>query len=560
MFNKSSETIIQVIKQELFKSIANQDELVSSISADIQKINIQVDKTKDPKFGDYASNVMMLLGLERDDCVRWAKIVGDALSKKIFAKVDVVNPGFINMTIKHSYKVKVIDEILKGADNYGNFKSKKLFYNIEFISANPTGLLHIGHARNGAIGDSLARIWKAYGIDVNREYYINDGGGQINRLGMSTLVRYKQALGRSFELPEDSYHGEEIIEVAGKIKSEIGEKYANVEFDKDTIINNDEAQAYFNTFSKNYMLEIIKKTLDVFGVKMDIWFPESKIYEQNLIPVTLKELDINVYEKDGATWLKTTSLGDDKDRVLIKSDGTFTYFMPDIAYHNIKLSRGYNKIFNIWGSDHKSYADRMSIAVQLLGHKKEELVVLIMQMVRLVKNGEEFKMSKRSGISLTLQDLLDTVGKDAARWYLVSQALSTHLEIDVDKATSQSSDNPLYYVQYAHARINQLKSKAHIYSWPKNYDLLNKNENELLNMLQYYKHTVEMVATNYEVHKMSLYLTNLAKAFHSYYANNKVIDETNLPLTEQRLQLVLAVKQVIKNGLALLGITATDQM
>jgi arginyl-tRNA synthetase len=196
--------------------------------------------------------------------------VADALPKKIFSKVEVVKPGLINMTLAHKYKTKIIDEILKEADKYGNFKNKKLFYNIEFISANPTGLLHIGHARNGAIGDSLARIWKAYGIDVNREYYINDGGGQINRLGMSTLVRYKQALGQNVELPEDSYHGEEIIEVAEKIKSEIGDKYANVEFDKDTIIKNETAQEYFNTYAKNYMLDIIKKTLDVFDVKIDI--------------------------------------------------------------------------------------------------------------------------------------------------------------------------------------------------------------------------------------------------------------------------------------------------
>ena len=259
-------------------------------------------------------------------------------------------------------------------------------------------------------------------------------------------------------------------------------------------------------------------------------------------------LSDHCYVKEGATWLKTTEYGDDKDRVLVKSDGQSTYFLPDIAYHNIKLSRGYNKIFNIWGADHTSYADRMNIAMKILGHNPDKLVTLIMQMVRLVKDGKEFKMSKRSGNSLTLDDLVKAIGKEPARWYLVSQPMSSHLEIDVDKATNNNNNNPLYYVQYAHARINQILSKIERVNLPKNFDLLTSDiEREIIVNLHSYVTTIRKIASSYEVNILTIYLYNLAKLFHSYYASNKIIDLNNMELTKQRYWFVFCIKTVIAN-------------
>ncbi|MDR0674968.1 MAG: arginine--tRNA ligase, partial [Mycoplasmataceae bacterium] len=518
---KRYETVIELIKKEILTVISKQNELINDFGVQLAKVKVQVELTKNPILGDFSTNVMMSLGLSQENVMKFAQKIADALPKCYFEKINVATPGFLNIFLAKDLNSQLLKQILKEQNDFGQFKRKKIFYNIEFISANPTGLLHIGHARNAAIGDSLSRIWQTYGIDINREYYINDGGNQIEKLGMSVLVRYKQALGLKDELPEDSYHGLEIIEIANKIKNEIGDKYIDAAYNVNKILDSS-INDFFKTYATNFLLNNIKQTLNHFDVTMDIWFSEFSIYANKLIDTTLAIMKRHIYQKDGATWLKTTELGDDKDRVLVKSDGVYTYFLPDIAYHNIKLSRGYDKIFNIWGSDHKSYADRMKIAIQLLGYSKDKVEILIMQMVRLVKNGAEFKMSKRSGNSLTLQDLLNTIGKDAARWYLVSQSLSTHLEIDVDKATKHSNDNPLYYVQYAHARIHQLLDKTH-YDIPSTFNLLNSpTERHLINLLHYFKHTIQTIARNYETHKMTLYLTNLAKSFHVFYANNKI--------------------------------------
>lgn len=377
---------------------------------------------------------------------------------------------------------------------------------------------------------------------------------------MSTLVRYKQLFGKKDELPEDSYHGAEIQDVAMLLKEQFGDKYLNTKYD-DNGISDKEANEFISTFAKNYMLDTIKKTLINLGVIFDIWTSEKHdIVEKGLIPKALKKLKDNVYVKDGATWLKTTSYGDDKDRVIIKSNGENTYFAPDIAYHYLKLSRGYTKIFNVWGTDHKSYADRLKIAIQLLEFKPDKITTFFQQMIRLTKNGEEFKMSKRSGNSLTAQDLIDAIGKDAARWYLVSQSFDSHLDIDVDKATSTSNANALYYVQYAHARINQLLSKEK-YQIPDNFnDLINPIEISLLNKLNDFKPTLENIATKYEIHQLNKYLFDLARTYHSYYSTVNIINNGQPLLSAQRYYLSKAVKQVIKNGLALLGIEALEKM
>lgn len=544
--------IISQIKSFVIDSLK-----INNFDFDENKIN--VEKTKNIKFGDFSSNVALMLSNDKNNSKLIAKNIVDKIDKSIFEKVEVINPGFINFYLKQDVLVDVIRRILKEKDKFGTFAKKNIKYNIEFVSANPTGLLHLGHARNAAFGDTLARIWTAYGIDVTREYYINDGGNQIEKLGMSVLVRYKQLFDKNINLPEDSYHGNEVIDVAKSLQEKYGNKFVNTKYDDSKIIDVKDGEI-IKDFSKKYMLCLIKETLNKINVNFDIWFPESKIYKEDLISSALKKISSSTYEKDGALWLKTTKLGDDKDRVLIKSDKTNTYFVPDIAYHNIKITQGYDKLFNIWGADHASYAERMKIAMQLLGNDADKLVILILQMIKLTKNGQEFKMSKRSGQSFTLQDLIDTIGVNAARWYLVSQSPNSHIEIDIAKASSNTSDNPVYYVQYAHARINQLLNKAN-YKQNDNYDLLKLSiEKDIINMLNYFSYTIANIAKNYEPNKLTLYLFNLSKLFHSYYSSNKIIDEQNENLSCQRFYLCKAIKQVISNGLKLLAIKPIDKM
>lgn len=529
---------------------------------DRNNINVIVEQNNNIDFGDFSTKFVMSLDLSKEKCFEYATDLATTFTnKKYFKEVTVTKPGFINFKLSDRLLHQVLFKIIKKSDKFGIAKKTKLKYNIEFVSANPTGLLHIGHARNAAIGDTLARIWEANGIRVDREYYINNAGNQMELLAVSVLIRYKQLFGEKVELPEDSYHADEIIAVANKLKEEYGDQLLHVTYDEKGISSEfaKERQA-IKLFSENFLLTIIKNTLEKFGVKFDIWFPETELYKNDIIKTVLELLRDNIYLKDEAAWLRTTKYGDDKDRVLVKSDGNNTYFMPDIAYHNIKLLRGYDKIFNIWGSDHKSYADRMSIAMQLLGYKKEQLTTLIMQMVRLTKDGKEFKMSKRTGNSLTLEDLINTIGKEPARWYLVSKPITSHLEIDITKATQTDKNNPLYYVQYAHARIQHILCRK-AYKLPKNFNLLtSKVERQIMVALHSYVTTLKKIANSYEVNILTVYLYNLAKLFHSYYASNKIIDESNMELSQQRYWFVYCIKTVLANGLALLDIKPVNEM
>ena len=557
--------VTDFIKEKINVAIDHTIDVIHENNINRDSIEVVVERNKNISFGDFSTKFVLSLGLPTERAMEYANEIASILflgNKKYFSEVKVIKPGFINFKLTNFLLQEVLIDIINEIDNFGIAKKTKLNYEIEFVSANPTGLLHIGHARNAAIGDTLARIWEANGIHVTREYYINDAGNQMEMLAMSVLVRYKQLFGQDVKLPEDSYHGEEIITVASKLKDVYGDKFLDVEFNETGILPEYVKQnAAIKIFSEEHLLQIIRDTLKNFGVSFDIWFSETELYRNNLIKSTMGLLNDHCYVKEGATWLKTTEYGDDKDRVLVKSDGQSTYFLPDIAYHNIKLSRGYNKIFNIWGADHTSYADRMNIAMKILGHNQDKLVTLIMQMVRLVKDGKEFKMSKRSGNSLTLDDLVKAIGKEPARWYLVSQPMSSHLEIDVDKATNNNNNNPLYYVQYAHARINQILSKIERVNLPKNFDLLTSDiEREIIVNLHSYVTTIRKIASSYEVNVLTIYLYNLAKLFHSYYASNKIIDLNNMELTKQRYWLAFCIKTVIANGLALMDIKAVNKM
>ena len=557
--------ITNLIAKQVSKAIDRCVDFFNETGLDRKPIKIHVEKARNAKFGDYSCNCALTAGLDHNKAMTFATLIAKNLSTKYFKKADVVKPGFINLYVKDEMLADIIKEINSEQEDFGKLKRKRISYNIEFISANPTGLLHIGHARNAAIGDTLARIWEAVGIDVTREYYINDSGNQIEKLGLSVLIRYINLFGRNAELPEDSYHGAEIIDVAQALKTQYNDRFLFVKYDNNKILRSSERDEEFvniiKNFAKMYLLAIIKKTLAEFGVKIDIWYPESDLYKKNLIEAVLSNLKEHTYHSEGALWLKTTEKGDDKDRVLVKSDNTFTYFLPDIAYHNVKLARNYTKIFNIWGSDHKSYADRMKIAMQLCGFDKDKLEILIMQMVRLMKDGQEYKMSKRSGTSLTMQDLIDAIGKDAARWFLVSQPMDSHLEIDVDKDLSKNNNNHLYYVQYAHARINQVLNKVQLVKKVKCFNgLTHPLEREIIVYLSTFPNTLLNISHSYNPNIITLYLTNLAKLFHAYYEQVKLIDNSNPELTQQRMKLIQAIKTVIANGLRLMNITPVDKM
>ncbi|MDR0545647.1 MAG: arginine--tRNA ligase [Mycoplasmataceae bacterium] len=555
----NSLNLIEQINKVLFDTISKETKFILEYKIDLSTIVIKTEKSRDQKFGDYSTNAIMLLGFDQQKTMDFANIIAHKLLLKFFYKVEVVAPGFINMWVNNYENFNVINAIENQKEKFGCLPKTKLLYNIEFVSANPTGLLHIGHARNAAIGNTLVNIWKTCGINVNTEYYINDAGNQIDLLGYSTCVRYLQACGKQIELLPEAYHGQEVIDIGKQLFKEVNNKYLNVKLIENRI-EDKEISAFFSNYAKKYLLEIIKQTLKAFGVTFDIWSSEQTIKDSGLIEKTLNALKEYTFEKEGALFLKTTQFGDDKDRVLIKSNKTNTYFLPDIAYHVLKLSRGYNKIFNIWGADHKAYSQDIKIAMEMLGFKAEKIEILIMQMVRLVKNKQEFKMSKRSGVSLTVQDLLDTIGKDAARWYMVAQAMTSHIEIDVDKATKKSNDNPLYYVQYAYARINQMCAKAS-YELPKNFYLLtNDYERDLIGWLNIYQPTLIAISKSCEVHKLCGYLLNLARSFHAFYTNNIIIDKNNEPLSSQRYYLAKAVKQVIANGLKLIGVSAWEKM
>lgn len=534
------------------------------------EVKFNVEKTKSIKFGDYSSNVALMLKKikpwgELKTPIQIAEEIASNINPKMFSKIEVVPPGFINFYLNDVITKELFDCIHSQKEKYPIFEKVDQVYNVEYVSANPTGYLHIGHARNAVFGDVLAKLLSKIGINVITEYVVNDAGNQMNILASSVLVRYKELFGQNITLPDDSYHGLEIIEVAKELKNKFNDEFLNVEINNDFIITNSDVRETIRNFSRDILLEIIKNDLASLGVHIDIYYSEQEIHKNNLIPITLEKLGNNVYEKDGAIWLQTTKFGDDKDRVLIKSDKTPTYFMPDIAYHDIKLNRPPkpNKLINVWGADHYSYITRMKIALKSLGYSDDIMEVISMQMVRLMKDGSEFKMSKRSGQSLTLKDLVNTLGKDVSRWFMISSSPSTHIELDVDLALKQDNNNPIYYIEYAHARCFSILEKTN-FSYKIGQDnfsgLTLEIEKELIGNLINFQNIIYNAATTYEPHKIANYVYNIAKLFHSYYGSVMINDQNNIELTNQRLSLVSAVKIILENALSLLGIAAYDKM
>lgn len=541
--------ITNKIKQELTKVLAK-----LNITDDIPYV---VEIPKDNTKGDYATNVAMQLTrvLKRNPRMIAEEIV-NLFDKETcdMEKIEIAGPGFINFFVKSTSFSSLINYVLEKGDDYGHLdygKGKK--YNVEFVSANPTGDLHLGHAWQAALGDSICNLLECAGYDVTREYYVNDAGVQILKLSQSIYARYQQALGMDIEFPSDGYHGKDIIAFANELK----EKYG------DTLL--DKPLTYFREIGIEHELTKIRNDLDYFRVKFDVYSHEVMLYEKGWVDEVIPTLTSKgyIYESENAIWFKTTAFGDDKDRVVKKSDGNYTYFLPDIAYHKYKLERGFDYLVNILGADHHGYIARMEAAICALGYQKEQIQYVIHQMVKLIKDGEELKLSKRTGKAYTLKDLCDEIGVNAARYQFACKNPGSHMEIDIDLAVKQSNENPVYYIQYAHARccsIIETYNSLNIKDDTTGSMLTHQKEIDLLKHIGEYEHVILDAALNKAPYKLTNYLYTLASLFHTFYNECKVIDKENEELTSQRVVLAKMTRITIKNGLKLIGVEALNKM
>ena len=519
---------------------------------------VMVEIPKDTSHGDYSTNIAMRLAKELHKAPKdIASAAKEYLLKYPFINnIEIAGPGFINFYLKKDSITEVIKKVLTESDNYG----KNDFGNhekvmVEYVSANPTGDLHLGHARGAAYGDTLTRVLKFSGYDVLREYYVNDAGNQIETLGNSLYERYKEALGLSFDMSEIGYQGKDVIKLAKDI----------AKTDKDKWVNDDsiERKDYFKKVGTKLELDKIKVDLDLYRVGFDHYQSELELYRSGKVKNALEALKKTpyVYEKDNALWLKTTEFNDDKDRVLVKSDGSLTYFTPDIAYHKDKFDRGYDHLINIFGADHHGYMARLKAGLKILGYDDNKLEFRIIQIVRLMENGQEVKMSKRTGNAVTIRELCEDVGVDVARYFFISKPIISHLDFDLTLARKQSNENPVYYIQYAYARMNSILVKDNAFEIKDSYPLLtNEKEIALLKHIASFKDTLVDVCKIKEVNILSNYAYKLAQLFHSFYNDLKVIDPENETLTKERLSLVKASQITLKNVLNLLGVEAKESM
>jgi arginyl-tRNA synthetase len=549
------EQVQSKLKQEIKAAV-----LKANLAAEDQIPEVILETPKEKAHGDYSTNMAMQLARVARKAPR---VVAEELianfdrSKASIEKIELAGPGFINFYMDNSYLADLVATILEEGDRYGETNvGNNQKVQVEFVSANPTGDLHLGHARGAAVGDSLCNVLAKAGYDVSREYYINDAGNQINNLALSVEARYFQALGIEKEMPQDGYQGEDIKGIGQNLVEEFGDKYVHVP--------DQERFEFFRQYGLKYEMAKLEKDLEDFRVRFDVWYSESSLYQNGKIEAALAALSKNghIYEEDGATWFRSTAFGDDKDRVLIKQDGSFTYLTPDIAYHNDKLERGFEKLINVWGADHHGYIPRMKAAIQALGYAEDALEVEIIQLVHLYKNGEKMKMSKRTGKAVTMRDLVDEVGLDAVRYFFAMRSADTHMDFDLDLAVSQSNDNPVFYAQYAHARIcsilRQAEGQDYLHA---DFALLDsEKEIDVLKKLGEFPQAVGEAAQKRMPHRITNYIFELASEFHSFYNAHKVLDPDNAERTKARLALIKAVQTTLKNALALIGVSAPEKM
>ncbi|MDR4890257.1 arginine--tRNA ligase [Fredinandcohnia sp. QZ13] len=554
--------VVDQVKERL-KAEVKDAVLKAGLATEEQTPEVVLELPKDKAHGDYATNMAMQLARVAKKAPRMIAediVANFDKSKASIEKIEIAGPGFINFYMNNSYLTDLIPTILTAGEAYGETSvGNKQKVQVEFVSANPTGDLHLGHARGAAVGDSLSNILQKAGYDVSREYYINDAGNQINNLAKSVEARYMQAHGKDAEMPEDGYHGQDIVGIGKQLAEEFGDKYVNMD--------EKERFDFFREYGLKYEMKKLQKDLEEYRVRFDVWYSETSLYHNGKIDRALNALREagHIYEEDGATWFRSTTFGDDKDRVLIKNDGSYTYLTPDIAYHQDKLERGFEKLINVWGADHHGYIPRMKAAIQALGYDKDTLEVEIIQLVHLFKNGEKMKMSKRTGKAVTMRELTEEVGLDAVRYFFAMRSSDTHLDFDLDLAVSQSNENPVYYAQYAHARIcSMLRSGDEMnIALDGNYALEHINsekEIDLLKKLGEFPAAVTEAAEKRIPHRITNYVNELAAALHSFYNAEKVLDQDNLEKTKARLALMKAVQITLQNSLKLIGVSAPEKM
>ncbi len=554
----------EVIKTLVREAINKADKQGSISLPDAGSVSVEVSRSKDPRFGDYATNAALVLAsVTKCKPRELAAVIKDNLTKdtKVLAGSEIAGPGFINFFLAPEIWYEVLHTIHREKEGYGcavRMDGPRAL--LEFVSANPTGPLHVGHGRGAAVGDTLARLLKTCGYKLETEYYVNDSGNQMKILGKSLLVRYRELLGEEIEFPENHYRGEYIRELAQQLLgTSLGKRLLEVQ--------ENEAIDLAAQYACDRILQGIKDDLDSFGVRYDRYFSEKVLHDSGAIAAIIKELRDRgtVEEHEGALWFSMDEQQDEKDRVLVRATGEPTYFAADAAYHQDKLRRGFDLLVDIWGSDHHGYVPRVRASIEALGYSPDVLRVLLVQFVNLVREGQKISMSTRSAEFITLREVLEEVGPDAARFFFLTKRCDSHLDFDLDLAKKQSRDNPVYYVQYAHARVAsifRIAAERNIDADMTDPDLTALSlaeEQKIMKHLADFPDTLSEAAEALEPHRITFSLMELAELFHAYYHDNKVLTE-DTRLKMARLYLVEAVRQVVANGLNILGVTAPDRM
>ncbi len=551
--------IIRKLISDALDKAAKSGELELSILPEIL-----VEKPKDEKFGDFSTSVSMMLAKSER---KKPRDIADVLCRHLkngdsqVSSVDIAGPGFINLKMAPSFFLTRLMKVAELGDKFGSSdagKGKKVL--LEFVSANPTGPLHVGHGRGAAVGDMLGRLLKKAGYDVSTEYYINDVGNQMNTLGRSTWSRYRELLGIKEEFSPDNYQGEYIMDIAQGIIDKHGKEFLDKQVD--------EVLPFFRKYSLDSILSGIRNDLSEFGVEFDRWFNEKSLYDDQLVDTAVNWLrdKKHIYDKDGAVWLNSSAFKDEKDRVLIKQSGEKTYFCSDIAYHKNKIDRGFEWIVDLWGADHHGYVPRMNAVLEAMGYNKDVFKVMLVQFVALKRGGEKVSMSTRSGEFETLSDVVKEVGVDATRFFFLMRSSDSHLDFDLELAKKESPENPVFYIQYAHARICSIFRKANDegLSLPSISDidlspLADEEEFSLIKKILAFTETVDKSAELLEVHRIAFYLQDLVAAFHGYYSRHRVVSE-DVPLSLARLFLMDCLRTTIHNGLSVMGVSAPEKM
>ena len=525
---------------------------------------IEVELTKDPAHGDYATNLAMILASrEKKNPRLLAGMLSEAIAdtEGILERIEIAGPGFMNFSIRTEVWVKELTAVHAQRERYGMMdfgRGKKV--QVEFVSANPTGPLHIGHARGAVVGDVLANLLTAAGYAVSREYYINDAGNQMRNLGRSLWYRYREQMGQSVEFPDGCYRGDYMKDLAARVIAADGGAW--LASDEEAVI------AAFTDYAAGAILEGIKQDLQAFGVIFDCYFSERDLYRDNRVGRLLAELQEKgfVYREGETLWFKTTAFGDDKDRVVVRQNGEPTYFAADIAYHANKYQRGFDRVIDVWGADHHGYIPRLYAGIQALDRSPEDLKIVLVQLVNLLRDGKPVAMSTRSGEFVTLREVVDEVGRDAARYNFMMRRSDSHLDFDLELAKKQSNENPVYYVQYAHARICSILRMAQERGYRAPTDgeaalrrLKLSEEIDLIKAVTRFPEVMEGSVKALEPHRLTFYLNDLAALLHSYYNKNKVLSEDQA-MSEARLYLVESVRIVLQNALKLLGVSTPERM